>query len=368
MSKKGFFIASTGQHVGKTTTSLGLVSGLKKRFSKVGFMKPVGQEHVEVAENIHVDKDILLFKDYFQLKDTFSDMSPVLFPRGFTRDYLDGKIDEKDLEKKIINSYETIQKENDIVIVEGTGHVGVGTIVNLDNAKVAALLGLDMILIASGGLGSSFDALALNIAMCEKQKIHVSGIILNRVLADKREMVLHYMTKALTKWNIPIIGAIPFDPFLSNPSMKDFESLFGEILLSGEEHHLRHFRHIRLVATSAKTYAKLILPSQLIITPSTREDIIIATLKKHKSLSEDLSAGMILTGDAPPSHSIVEKLKKAHIPMLYTPLHSYSVMKLITSYTVKLRTEDREKIQEAISIVEKHTDFDQLTSLLSQNS
>lgn len=367
MNKKGFFIASTGQHVGKTTTSLGLVSGLKKRFAKVGFMKPIGQEHVEVEANLHVDKDIILFKDHFHLEDSYADMSPVLFPRGFTRDYLDGKIDEKELESKIIRSYETIANDNDVVIVEGTGHVGVGTIVNLDNAKVASLLGLEMILIASGGLGSSFDALALNLAMCEKHNIKVAGIILNRVLDDKRDMVIKYMTMALEKWNIPILGCIPFDHFLSNPSMRDFESLFSATLLTGEEHHLRHFRRIRLVATSVETYAKLILPSQLIITPSMREDIIYATLDKHWESKSDLCSGMILTGDSPPRQEIVEELKKANIPMIYTPLHSYNVMKMITSYTVKLRTEDREKIQEAISIVKHHMNFDKLCSLLNHS-
>ena len=33
------------------------------------------------------------------------------------------------------------------------GHCGVGSIVNLNNAKVASILGADMVLIANGGLG-----------------------------------------------------------------------------------------------------------------------------------------------------------------------------------------------------------------------
>jgi hypothetical protein len=42
-ARNGVFIAATGQHVGKTTTCLGLVSALKDRFSRLTFMKPVGQ-------------------------------------------------------------------------------------------------------------------------------------------------------------------------------------------------------------------------------------------------------------------------------------------------------------------------------------
>lgn len=366
---KGFFVAATGQHVGKTTTCLGLMAGLMKRHQKVGFLKPVGQEHVETETGIRVDKDVLLFKDHFGLKDDYSLMSPVLFPRGFTRDYLDGKVSEEDLQGKIETSFEAIQSQNETLVVEGTGHVGVGSIVNLSNAKVASFLGLKMILIASGGLGSSFDALAVNKALCDAYNVSIAGVILNRVLDDKRDMVLAYMEKALSRWDIPILGCIPFDPFLSNPSMKDFEVLFKATLLSGEEHHMRHFRHTRLVATSLKNFRELILPNQLIITPANREDIILATLTKHWDVkianpADDLEAGMILTGGTPPRQTIVEALKKANIPMLYAPVSSYKAMEMITSYTVKIRKEDKEKIQEAVELVESHIDFEKLSKVI----
>lgn len=41
--QRPIFVAATRQHVGKTTTSLAIMSGLQKRFDKVGFIKPVGQ-------------------------------------------------------------------------------------------------------------------------------------------------------------------------------------------------------------------------------------------------------------------------------------------------------------------------------------
>lgn len=365
MKKKAFFVAATGQHVGKTTTCLGLLSGLVKRFSKVGFIKPVGQEHVKTKSGLKVDKDALLFKEQFGLLDDYTFISPVLFPRGFTRDFLDGHIVEADLEKKIINSFQTISKNKECVIVEGTGHVGVGSIANLSNAKVASFLGINVILIVSGGLGSAFDHLSLNKALCDFYGVKIAGVILNRVRDDKREMILNYMGKALKRWNVPILGCIPYDPFLSNPSMKDFEILFNTTLLSGKNHHLRHFLHTRLVAASLKNFQELTVPNQLVITPSNREDIILSTLDKHlevksKRHPEGLKTGMILTGDSPPSKSIVKGLNDANIPMLYAPLSSYEAMQMITSYTVKIRKEDKEKVKEAITLVESHIDFDAL--------
>ncbi len=373
MNHRAIFIASTGQHVGKTTTCLGLVGGLSKRFSSIGFMKPVGQEHVETDTGAHVDKDVVLFKDYFHLSSDEESMSPVLLPRGFTRDYLDGKVDLSSLRERIERSFHRLYENNDVTIMEGTGHCGVGSIVDLNNAQVAAMLRIPVVLVASGGLGSTFDDLTLNHTLCKAQGAKVAGIILNRVLPEKREMIEEYMKKALQRWNVPLIGCIPYDAFLSNPSMKDFEALFNTTLLSGEEHHMRHFRHTRLVATSVENYQKLIAHNQLIITPTNREDVILATLKKHAEVKranpiDDLEAGMILTGSIPPSQNIVEQLKKAHIPMLYAPMAGYTAMKMLTTFTVKIRKEDVAKIKEAVDLVDRHIDFETLISILGNGA
>lgn len=67
--QRPIFVAATRQHVGKTTTSLAIMSGLQKRYEKVGFLKPVGQQHVPVTsqkrnETIRVDKDCVLVRIY----------------------------------------------------------------------------------------------------------------------------------------------------------------------------------------------------------------------------------------------------------------------------------------------------------------
>jgi phosphate acetyltransferase len=370
--KKGIFIASTGQNVGKTTTCLGILSGLKKRYKNVGFMKPVGQEHVEAELGLHVDKDVVLFKEHFCLASPYKEMSPILFPQGFTRKYLDGELQENHLKNEILSSFSQISAQNSFTVVEGTGHISVGSIVDMNNAQVANLLDLPVILIASGGLGSAFDELAMNKAMCEKYGAKVIGVVLNRVLPDKRDMIIQYMNKALQRWQIPLLGCIPYAPFLSAPAMKDYASLFDMPLLTGHKHEMRHFEHIRLIATSVDSYRKQILPRQLLITPTNREDIILATLSKYwdtkiANPEEDLRSGMILTGSTPPTGHLLEQIRQADIPMLYTPVTSDTAMKMIASFTAKIRKEDVAKIEQAIALVEAHFNFDLLDQIFSKN-
>jgi len=366
---QAFFVASTGQHVGKTTTCLGLVSGLKKRFNKVSFLKPIGQESLETDSGILVDKDVPLFKDYFKLDDPYELMSPILFSKGFTRDYLDGKIELPSLMGCLDVCYEELLSYNDCIVVEGTGHTGVGTIIDFNNAQVAARLKTPIILIASGGLGSSLDAIALNKALCDKYNVPIVGVILNKVIPSKKEMVMHYMQKGLSRWDIPLLGCIPYDPFLSNPTISDYANLFKTELISGQEHSLRHFEHIRFVATSLDVYKTLIRPSQLVITPASREDIIMETLTHHFNIKKeliqnDLLSGIILTGNLAPKDSIIESLKKANIPAFYIPIHTFNAMKMITSYIAKLRKEDTLRIEQTIAVVEAHIDFDHLLNVV----
>ncbi len=285
-------------------------------------------------------------------------MSPVIIPSGFTREFLDEKVTSEFLQQKIIQSFNKIYSENSYTIVEGTGHVGVGSIVNMNNAKVASELGLDVVIIASGGLGSAHDELAMNIMMCHHYNLKVHGVILNRVLDDKREMIMDYIPKSLKKWNIPLIGCVPFNGFLNTPAIKDFESLFATSLLSGEQYRYRHFQNTRLVAGSLETYRHEMQPHELVITPASREDIIRALLEKHKE--RDFQCGMILTSSHAPRSEILDEIKKTDIPVLYAPICSYDAMKMITGFIAKIRTEDVLKVEKAIKLVEEHINFDLL--------
>ncbi|RLO10639.1 hypothetical protein DYB28_006868 [Aphanomyces astaci] len=146
--KKHLLVLSTGQHVGKTTTSLGLVAHLQERFSlevhgttipkkEVAYCKPVGQQHVPVGGGLRVDKDSFLFKEHFGLVHDYKDMSPVIFPDGFTRDYIDGKVTAAELTESVRVAHRHLMDTSEFVVVEGTGHTGVGSICDINNAQVA---------------------------------------------------------------------------------------------------------------------------------------------------------------------------------------------------------------------------------------
>ena len=263
---KSLYVAATKQHVGKTTVSLALTSGLKKRFDKVGFIKPVGQQHVPVqtfaasgdsttkGETIRVDKDVCLVREHFSLDHLdYQYMSPVIIPQGYTKDYIDGKIDYENQVEKIKVAHDALCKTSDVMLCEGTGHVAVGSIVGLNNAKVSAMLNADMVLVANGGLGSAFDELELNRVLCMHHNVRIAGVIVNKVIPEKYEQTKDYMSRAMEQfWGIPLLGCIPDRPFLGCPALADLERLFKTKLLSGQHYRMRHYsvNETNLVTTS----------------------------------------------------------------------------------------------------------------------
>ncbi|GLD98038.1 hypothetical protein PINS_up006735 [Pythium insidiosum] len=371
MAKKAVYVAATRQHVGKTSTCLGLLQGLTSRIENIGFLKPVGQQSVLVEDNsLRVDKDVAVAKEIFHLNEChYADMSPVVIPPGYTRDFLDGKITLESQLQKIRQSFERITSLNDYTIVEGTGHTGVGSIVDINNARIAAELGVDMILIANGGIGSAFDDLALNHSMCKEYGVKVRGVILNKVLPDKVDMMWEYFPKALKQWNIPLIGVVPNLPALANCSMLDFEGLFHTRLLSGADRRFQQYNSTSLVTSGLRRFLVKLSSNQyndtLFVTHASRNDIILGFLSHAQNYEartkQRFNGGLILTGVPPvdqPQDYIMEIISTANVPVLYAPVTTFEAMTKITRYTSKFNPSDRQKVLRCGEHYAKYINFD----------
>lgn len=261
---KPIFVAATRQHVGKTTVSLALMSGLQKRFNKVGFIKPVGQQHIPVmnsqGKEIRVDKDVQVMKEFFSLDHIeYADMSPVIIPKGYTSKYIDSEINSDAQVEAIRRSFAAQSAVSDAVLVEGTGHVGVGSIVELSNAKAAALVGADVVLVTNGGLGKAFDELEMNRQMFASEGVKVRGVVLNKVMPDKVEQVRQKMGKVMMeRWGIPLLGVVPDLPYLGSSSLRDIEQALDGNLLAGEKCRGLHYglNDIFLVTTGLRRFLR----------------------------------------------------------------------------------------------------------------
>ena len=147
------YVAATRQDDGKTTCCLGLYAALERKFPRIGYIKPVGQRFVEVAGK-KVDEDSVLVSDTYDVNLPIEAMSPIAVDRMFTRNYLkEGNLPE--MQETIVSAFNRVAWEHDFVIIEGTGHAGVGSVIDLSNAQVAKLLGSKVVIVTTGGGGAA---------------------------------------------------------------------------------------------------------------------------------------------------------------------------------------------------------------------
>src|ERR687892_98443 len=123
------YLAATGQNRGKTTAALGLFDGFVRQGLRAGFMKPVGQRTV-IDHGQPADEDAVLMHEVFDLAADYRNMSPVHIPRGFTKSYIAGDVVE-DLAARIRDARDSFLDQHDILLIEGTGHAGVGAVIGL---------------------------------------------------------------------------------------------------------------------------------------------------------------------------------------------------------------------------------------------
>ncbi len=354
------YVAATRQNDGKTTASIGLMAVLRARFSRLGFIKPVGQRYVDVHGH-RVDADALLMRDVYGCANELKDMSPIAVDRRFTRRYLDQPAPQE-LERVVCESFARVAEGKDMVVIEGTGHAGVGSIFDLDNARVAALLQAPVMLVACGGIGRPFDEITLNRAVFEKHGVRLAGVLINKVSHDKIEEVSHYMGRALARIGVTLLGVIPHRPPLLHPTIRHVLDALDATLLNGEQSLDHAVRSIVIGAMTPHQALHYFEDRCLVVTPGDRDDLVLTAISLA-STTQDIEhtvAGIVLTGGVRPRRSVLRVIQRTAIPVMVSDEDTYRVASALHDMMVKIKPNETEKIHLVQQTYEKYFDVDRL--------
>ncbi len=351
------FIAATKQNDGKTTVSLGIIKNLQQKFGKVGFIKPIGQRYLE-EEGLKIDEDSILIEEVCGIKCGLKDMSPIAVEKGFTEKYII-KPDKNSISGQIKNSFRKISKNQELVVIEGTGHAGVGSVFDHSNASVARLLGSKVIIISSGGVGRPIDEIVLNKALFEKEGVKVLGVIINKVLPDKFDKISRLVRKGLERKGIDVLGVLPYDPMLARPTIEQILEETDFQVICGKEYLERSVAKVIVAAMEPHDAVRYISEDSLMITPGDREDMIMSALSCFRDSEEKKLkiCGMVLSCGITPEGSIMNLLAKAQIPVLLAKSDTYDVATCVHDLTVKIRPCDKNKIDAVVKLIQENVDF-----------
>lgn len=355
------FVAATRQNDGKTTTSLGLLSALERRYGRVGYIKPVGQRFVEIDEQ-KIDEDSVLMDRVFRLNCPLVDMSPIAVEPDFTRRYLqNANLDS--LIKRIHKAFDRVAWEKQFVLIEGTGHAGVGSVFDLSNAAVAKLLNSKVVIVSRGGIGLPIDEVTMNRALFEAEGVEVIGVILNKVLPEKLEYITDFARRGLKRKGLELLGVIPHQPILSKPTIDLIrEEIRAEVLAGATRIH-NIVQRVVIGAMSPANLARLLQPETLLVCPGDRDDVLAAAVEACTRDPRQLS-GIILSDDIRPSAASRRLFEKLPCPVLFTAHDSYTVASTVHDLTVKTRPDDTQKIRLIQDLIARHVNLDRILNAL----
>jgi BioD-like phosphotransacetylase family protein len=356
------FIAATRQNDGKTTTSLGLLAALQKKHPRIGYIKPVGQRFVEIAEQ-KIDEDTVLMDGVYKLNCPLVDMSPIAVEPDFTRRYLQSSNYET-LVKRIQKAFDRVAWEKDFVLCEGSGHAGVGAVFDLSNARVAKILNCKVVIVSQGGIGKPIDEVCLNQALFEKEGVEIIGVILNKVLPDKLEYITDFAKKGLKRKGLELLGVVPHQQILSSPTMELIRDELHAEVLNETTQITNLVEDVVVGAMGVHNTMSYFKRGVLIITPGDREDILLAAATTLLGPQRAGLAGIVLTGGYRPAPNVLKVVQDMPFPVLLASSGSYTVASTVHDLIVKTRPTDTEKISLIRDLIGQHVDVKKILNAL----
>jgi BioD-like phosphotransacetylase family protein len=267
-----------------------------------------------------------------------------------------------------MNAHRELSEQYDIVVYEGTGHPGVGSIVDLSNAKVAKLLNAGVIMVVEGGIGSTIDMLNMNLSLFREENVPILGIIVNKVKPEKKEEIEHYLNIKLKQLNLKLLGVLPYDNSLSLPIMEAIrQAVEGRVVLNEEYMNNRIEDFIAGSLIDAEEFAAT--ENLLLVTSIKRIGEAIKKIRAitaAKGLKKSPLSGVIITSDGrqhkwiDPEELNLPYLKTHKIPVITTLLDTYGSVVKVSRIEVKINNRTPWKSKRAIELIADNVDFDTL--------
>ena len=133
--KKGFFITGTDTGIGKTTATLALMNAFQQHGLTVAGMKPIASGCQQTPEGLR-NEDALLLQQHASIQLPYEVINPYAFEPPIAPHIAAAQADITISIEHIVNCYNEIASQTDMVLVEGVG----GWLVPISTAQTLAHL------------------------------------------------------------------------------------------------------------------------------------------------------------------------------------------------------------------------------------
>ena len=200
------FITGTDTDVGKTCVTAGIVNYLSKMNIDVGVMKPFASGYKANEDSISEDVEILT--KYSGVTDPVDLINPYFFEIPTSPYEACMKLNREIDISKVVDAYNQLISNHDVVIVEGIGGIMTPISQNYFVSDLISELKLNSIIVTGSKIGA-VNHLMLTYEHSQQKNLNFNGFLINQNVPDGYELSsLRQQVSRLT--GEKVFGAIPY--------------------------------------------------------------------------------------------------------------------------------------------------------------
>ncbi len=342
------YLASAEGLSGKSAVALGLLDQLSRRVGRVGIFRPIVRTDDPSADYV---LDLLLSR-----LDT-----GLTARRASGVGYDAVHADPEAAMSTIVDRFHTVAQDHEAMLVIGSDYTDVTSPTEFSyNAIIAANLDAPMILVVTGaGRSPEQVRTAVEVVADEARAHHaaVLAVVANRVAPAQLAATLAVLARTST--GAAPAYAIPSDPILDSPTVRELMAAVDGALLYGDESLLdREALALVVAAMTMPNVLDRLLEGCIVVAPADRGDVLLGLLLAHRSKTFPSPAAIVLNGgfDLPgPISRLIEGLE-VHVPVITCDSGTMETTARLAAVTSRLTRSATRKIETALALVEQHLD------------
>jgi BioD-like phosphotransacetylase family protein len=302
---------------GKTALCLGLFGKFQEMGFRVGYFKPIGQG-LRMVYGKRQDPDVILMKEVMGLPEPLDDLSPLVLGKH----YLDQEAgDCEEVNGRVMEAYERVSKDKDILLIESAPRIEFLTCCNLDVGRFSKEFNARVVLSVKGEDDSAAEEAILYKHFVETKGGKILGVVLNLVPRQQLERIRGIVSPIIERCGLEVLGIIPDQRELTLPTVQDVMEVLDAEILTGKNKLDTLVDGFLIGAMSPESAMGWLRRGvgRALITGGDRTDLILMALETKPSV-------IILTGNLYPTVWVLTTAEEKDIPIILVPDDTYTTV------------------------------------------
>jgi len=348
-------VTSVEEGIGKTAITLALARAAQEAGKEVGYMKPKGTR-LQSAVGKTRDEDPMLARELLDFDAEMHEMEPIVYSPTFIKEAVRGRENPDDLRDRVIENFEDLSADTDLMVVEGSDRLETGGIVDLTDGDIAEALDARVLLVCGYATPGDADQV---LAAADQLGDRLAGVLFNGVTESAMDELADDVMPFLESRDVPVFGALPRVQDLAGITVGDLARSLGADVLTNEASTDTHVERFTVGAMGGN--------KALDQFRRTRDAVMVSGGDRSEVQTAALEASgikaLLLTGGFRPASAVLGRAEKENVPILLVQSDTRTTIDRVEDVLHSGRTRDAETVTRMQELLDDGVDVHSLLEL-----